>query len=714
MASDLSRLLNPESVAIIGVSENSSRIGGRLFKYICKHGYSGHLALVNPKYQELNNVKCYPTISDVPGPVDCALIAVPEKNVLSVLNECAECRVGAAVIFSSGFAEMGSSGKAAQSRIKTLARSKNLKVCGPNCIGLINFHSHTALSFSQLLEMDTLIPGNIGFISQSGALGGSLVNRAQDKNIGLSYFISSGNEADLDMSDYIKHLVLYDEKTKVIAAVIEGINDGAKFIEAAELARSHRKPIVVLKIGETDAGKKAAASHTGSMTGSDAVIDAVFKQKGVVRVRHYDELFQTAALFAQEKVPAGNRVGILTSTGGGGIIMADYYTKLGLVVPEPSQKTKDLASKEIAAFGKVANPFDLTGQIFSDPGMFKRCMRLFVEEDDFDILQVNVSMVAGESSEYRAAMLLDAIEGCTKPVVSWWAAGSLSDPGIKALAGSRVALFRSPERCAAAVASLVKYYRHIEAPRPDKIPLADAGYSPVIEKAGAILQTADASLSEHQSKMLLDLYGIPVTREMVATSAADAARFAEEIGFPVVFKVDSPDIMHKSEANVIRLGVGSKEECVQLYAELIENALRYNPKARVRGILVQEMIQGGSEVMIGMSQDPQFGPTIVFGLGGIFVEILKDLSLRVAPLSPADAEQMVKEINGYPILQGARGRKRADIEAVVDVLQRISRLAQDYKDTISEIDINPLIVFDQGYGVKAVDALVVLKSSGNM
>ena len=394
--------------------------------------------------------------------------------------------------------------------------------------------------------------------------------------------------------------------------------------------------------------------------------------------------------------------------------MADYYTKLGLVVPEPSQKTKDLASKEIAAFGKVANPFDLTGQIFSDPGMFKRCMRLFVEEDDFDILQVNVSMVAGESSEYRAAMLLDAIEGCTKPVVSWWAAGSLSDPGIKALAGSRVALFRSPERCAAAVASLVKYYRHIEAPRPDKIPLAEIVYSTVIEKAGAILQTADASLSEHQSKALLDLYGIPVTREMVATSAADAARFAEEIGFPVVFKVDSPDIMHKSEANVIRLGVGSKEECVQLYDELIENALRYNPKARVKGILVQEMIQGGSEVMIGMSQDPQFGPTIVFGLGGIFVEILKDLSLRVAPLSPADAEQMVKEIKGYPILQGVRGRKRADIEAVVDALQGISRLAQDYKDTISEIDINPLIVFDQGYGVKAVDALVVLKSSGNM
>jgi acetyltransferase len=709
MTYDLSRLLNPGSVAIIGVSEDSSRIGGRLFKYIRKHGYRGHLTLVNPKYRELEGVKCYRTISDVPGRIDCALIAVPEKHVLSVLNECADSDVGAAVVFSSGFAEMGSSGKEAQDRIKSLARTRNLRVCGPNCIGLINFYSRTVLSFSQLLESDTLIPGNIGFISQSGALGGSLVNRAQDKNIGLSYFISGGNEADLDVSDYIKHLVLHDEKTKVIAAVIEGIRDGAKFVEAAELALSHRKPIVVLKIGETEAGKKAAASHTGSMTGSDSVIDAVFNQKGVVRVRNYDDLFQTAALFAQERIPRGNRVGILTSSGGAGIIMADYYTKLGLMVPEPSQKAKDLASKEIAAFGKVANPFDLTGQIFSDPEMFKRCMKLFVEEDNFDIIQVNVSMVAGQSSEYRSAMLLDAIEGSTKPIVTWWAAGSLSDPGIKALNGSRVTSFRSPDRCATAVASLVKYYRHLETHHPDKTSHTDTNYSPSLKKAGALLQTAGSSLSEHQSKALLSLYGIPVTREMVATSVADAVRFAEEIGFPVVLKVDSPDILHKSEANAIRLGVGSKKEIVQIYGELIENAIKYNSNARINGILVQEMIQGGSEVMVGMSQDRQFGPTIVFGLGGIFVEILKDISLRVAPLSPTDAEQMVKEIKGYPILKGVRGKRRSDIEALVDVLLRISRLAKDWEDTIAEIDINPLIVLEEGRGVKAVDALVVLK-----
>jgi acetate---CoA ligase (ADP-forming) len=714
MTYELSRLLNPESVAIIGVSENSSRIGGRLFKYICKHGYRGDLALVNPKYQELNGVKCYPTVSDIPQPIDCALIAVPEKHVLSVLKECADSGVGAAVVFSSGFAEMGSSGKKAQDSIKALARTRNLRVCGPNCIGLINFNSRTVLSFSQLLEIDTLIPGNIGFISQSGALGGSMVNRAQDKNIGLSYFISSGNEADLEISDYIKYLVVNDEKTKVIAAVIEGIRDGAKFMEAAKLAFNHRKPIVVLKIGETEAGKKAAATHTGSMTGSDAVIDAIFNQEGVVRVRHYDELFQTAALLAQQEVPRGNRVGILTSTGGGGIIMADYYTKLGLMVPEPSQKTKDLAAKEIAAFGTVANPFDLTGQIFSDPDMFKRCMKLFVEEDNFDIIQVNVSMVAGPSSEYRAAMLLDSIEGCKKPVVTWWAAGSLSDPGIKALNGSKVSVFRSPDRCATAVASLVKYYRHSEKHRSDNISPPGTEDASSLQKASAILRTAAASLSEHQSKALLNLYGIPVTREMVATSAPDAVRFAEEIGLPVVLKVDSPDILHKSEANTMRVGVGSKEEIIRLYGELIENASKYNSKAKINGILVQEMIQGGSEVMIGMSQDPQFGPTIMFGLGGIFVEILKDISLRVAPLSAADAEQMVEEIKGYPILTGVRGKKRSDIKAIIDVLLKISRLAKDWEGTITEIDINPLIVLEEGRGAKAVDALVVLKKSGKM
>jgi acetyltransferase len=713
MTYQLSRLLNPESVAIVGVSKSPTRIGGRLFKYLSKHGYKGRLALVNPKYQELNGVTCYPTVSDVPFSIDCALIAVPGKHVFPVLRECADSNVKAAVIFSSGFAEMGDTGKEAQNKIRELARTKKMSICGPNCIGLINFNNRIALSFSQLLEIDNLIPGNIGFISQSGALGGSLANRALDNKIGLSYFISSGNEADLEVSDYIKHLVLHDEKTKVIAAVIEGFKDGSKFIEAAKLALQHQKPIIVLKIGETDAGKKAAASHTGSLTGSDSVIDAVFKQYGVVRVRNYDELFQTASLFSKGRVPQGNKVGILTSTGGGGIIMADYYTKSGLTVPDPSPKTQALAAKEIAAFGKVANPFDLTGQIFSDPEMFKRCMKLFVEDDNFDIIQVNVSMVAGQSSEQRGLMLLQSIRGSSKPVVTWWAAGSLSEPGIKVLNGSEVALFRSPERCATAVKSLVTYYEHLNSYSELAPSVSDLDSVARLERAKEMLTVADKNLSEHQSKALLSLYGIPVTREQVVQSPQEAIRFAEEIGFPVALKIDSPDILHKSEARVIRLGVGSKEEILHCYDEIIKTAQKYDPDAKINGVLVQEMIQNGTEVMIGMSQDPQFGPTIAFGMGGVFVETLKDISLRVTPLSKVDAEQMINEIKGYPILKGVRGKKRSDIDAIAETLMRLAALVEDFRNTISEIDINPLIVFDEDRGVKALDALVVKTPDAN-
>jgi acetate---CoA ligase (ADP-forming) len=713
MAFDLSALLNPASVAIVGVSENASRIGGRLFKYLLKHGYQGALSLVNPKYKELDGVKCYPSVTDIPVPVDCALIAVPEKFVIPVLNECADNQVKAAVVFSSGFAEMGTEGQEKQNQLKELARTKNMRICGPNCIGLVNFNDHTALSFSQVLELDSLIPGNIGLISQSGALGGSLVNRAVDMHIGLSYFISSGNEADLEVSDFIKYLVLHDENTKVIAALVEGFKDGPKFIEAAELARKHGKPIIMLKTGETEAGKKAAASHTGALVGSDAAIDAAFKQTGVIRVRNYDELLQTAALFSKGRVPKGNRVGILTSSGGGGIIMADYYTKLGLKVPQPSPRTEELASKEIASFGTVANPFDLTGQIFSDPDLFKRCMKLFLDENDFDIVQVNVSMVAGESGVMRGHHILDSARDSRKPVVTWWGAGSLSDPGVQVLNDSEIAVFSSPDRCAAAVKALVDYHCP-PADQPDfDIDQADPGAAIPMDSVKSILTAGGNSLSEHQGKELLKLYGIPVTEERVATSPDEAVAQAEGIGFPVVLKIDSPDIIHKSEAQAVRVGVSTPAEVRQCYAEIMAGAQQYDPTAHINGILVQEMISGGTEIMVGMSEDLQFGPTIAFGLGGIFVEVLKDIALRVVPLSPSDAGQMVREIKGYQILEGVRGRNRADIPAIVDVLLKISRLVTDWKDYISEIDINPLVVFDEGCGVKALDALVVLKNSND-
>ena len=710
MTSELSKLLAPRSVAIIGVSKDQSRIGGRLLKYLVKHGYKGELALVNPNYADLNGIKCYPTVSDIPNPIDCALVAVPFNHVLPVLEECASNHVGAAVVYSSGFAEMGDSGRMAQQRLKELARSKNIRICGPNCIGIVNFIDSIALSFSQFLEIDSFKPGNIGFISQSGALGGSMVNRAQDLGIGLSFFISSGNEADLDISDYIKHLVLADANTTVIAGVIEGFKDGTKFIEAAELALAHRKPLIILKIGETDIGKKAASSHTGSMTGADSVVEAVLNQKGVIRVRNYDDLFQTASLFSKKRIPGGGRVGILSTSGGAGIIMADHYTKLCLTVPEPSQRTIETASKELSAFGQVANPFDLTGQIFSDPELFKRCLNYFIADENFDIIQVNMSMVAGQASVGRAKQLLEVVTESDKPVVAWWAAGSLSDPGVKALTGSVVTSFRSPDRCAAAVKSLVKYHQLLRK-KADPITINTQEFPFAKRDAAKLFNSSNTCLSEHESKHLLSLYGIPVTKEILVDSKDEAIKVAAQIGFPVVLKVDSPDILHKTEANIISLNINSREEVGASYEKIMINAHRYNPEARINGVVVQEMVFGGTEIIAGMSQDPQFGPVLAFGLGGIFVEVLKDISLRVTPLSKSDAEEMVKETKGYAILNGSRSRARGDIEALVDVLQKLSRLADDFREEISEIDINPIVVLEKGMGVKALDALVIRKKN---
>lgn len=702
---EMKALLRPESVAIIGASENPARIGGRLLFYLSKHGYKGNVCLVNPKYKDIKETKCYSTILDFPYPIDCALIAVPGKNVFTVLNECADHNVKSAIIFSAGFAEIGDHEK--QAGIKRLAAERNIRLCGPNCVGLINFHDGIALSFSQFLDIETLIPGNIALISQSGALGGSLLNRAQDRKIGFSYFISSGNEADLELSDYIKNLILHDEQTAVIAALIEGFKDGSKFVEVAELALKRQKPLIVLKIGETATGKKAAASHTGALSGSDSVVENLFRQKGIIRVRHYDELIETASLFSKGQRPNGNRVGILTTTGGGGIVMADYYAKFGLATPEPSQKTKEVASKEIPSFTRVSNPFDLTAQLINDPRMFQKCLRLFLEDDNFDIVQINNSMTGGKRSEIRALDILSSAEGSKKPIVTWWAAGSLSQPAFNVLDGSKVTLFKSPDRCARAVKKLVEYYDRIKLCQDIKVTHVDRIRRTDLDKARRILASEDVHLSESQSKTLLQIFDIDVTRQKVAKSREEAIKGAEEIGYPIALKIDSPDIPHKNKAKAVKLNIAAADQIESCYHEIIANAKRYNPNARINGVLVQEMVHNGIETIVGMSQDPQFGPVILFGLGGSFVEVMNDFSMRVVPLERLDAELLIRETKAFQILSGRTGTNPSDVEAVIDTLVKISNLAQTLKDYISEIDINPLMVLEKGYGVKAVDALVV-------
>ncbi len=708
MKVDLKPLLEPESIALIGVSKEPGRIGGRILRYLTHHGYGGAIFPVNPKYEEIEGTKCYPDLLSIPFQIDVALIAVPEQAVLSVLEDAGRKKVKSAIIYSAGFSEYGPKGQLKQQQIKEVAEEYGIEVCGPNCVGIIGFHNKMAMSFSQFLDVPKLVPGNIAFISQSGALGGAFLNRIQDRGIGISYFISTGNEAVLETSDFMEYL-LDDPNTSVIMALIEGIRNGENFLKVADLAARKKKPIVLMKIGRTEAGGRAASSHTGSMTGSDAVYHAVFQQSGVVRVKDTEDLYLTASALAKCPWPKGNRVGIITTTGGGGVILTDKLVEMGMNLPDLSEKTVARLSENAASFGVVKNPLDLTAQVVNDPLLFPKSVETFIQDENLDSIIVAIAMVAGDRSRERASHIVQAAHSTGKTLLTWWAAGSLSSPGTKMLEESRVPLFTSPESCVNALNALVRYSTFLESRSDDKVPSisVSAGKDPRIEE---ILRSSCSVVTEDQGKKILSYYGIPIPSEGIGKNRDEVREIALKIGYPVALKVVSPQIRHKTDTGGLKLNIHNEKELLIGYEEILRNIEHYKPESEIKGILVQEMVPPGKEVIVGVVRDPQFGPVVMFGLGGVFVEILSDFSLRHAPFREGDAWEMIREIKGYKILEGARGEKRSDLEALVKALIAVSQLAVDLRDTVSEVDINPLIVYPEKGGVKAIDCLFIKRT----
>lgn len=700
-------LLKPKSVAIVGVSGDPARIGGQLLRYLLKFGYKGTIYPINPNYKEIEGIRCYQAIADLPGAVDVAMIATPEKAVINSLEECAQGGVRSAIVYSAGFAETGPEGRKKQARMTEIAQMSGMRICGPNCVGIINFLDKIAMSFSGFLEIEKLRGGKVGFVSQSGALGGSILSRAQDRGMGFSYFISTGNESDIETSDLIEYFVK-DPETSVIMALVEGLREPEKFVSIAESALERGKPLIILKVGETEVGKQAAATHTGSLAGSVRSYKAVFQAKGVVHVEDYDDLIETALLFSKAKIPKGNKAGIITGAGGGGIIIADKVVKAGLALPSLTQKTRDGLAEKMVSFASITNPLDLTGQLYNDPEMFKKCIGLFAGDENIDIVMVIVTMVPGERAKKRASYIAEASKSIPKTFVSWWAAGNQCEPGFEILDNSEVTLFKSPERCVRALNALVRYGQ-FQRRREARTSRLGTKFSIDVDrqKIRQCLATDGDRLSEYQSKQVLSNYGIPIIEEKIVKSASEAMTTAREFGFPVVLKVSSPDIPHKTEAGVIRLNILSESGILKSYDEIMEAAVKFNPQARIEGVLVQRMASGGLEVIVGVKKDPQFGPMVLFGLGGIFVEIMEDFSMRPVPVAREDAEEMIREIRGYPILKGARGKKRSDEEALINILLRVSKLAEDWKDDISEIDLNPIVAFEEGRGASVLDALLI-------
>lgn len=710
----LKKFFSPGSIAIIGASKDIRTINGKPLHYLQRHGYAGNLYPVNPKYTEIAGLACYPDLKSIPGDIDLALIAVNYKLVPTMIEQCAARKVPFVTIFSSGFAEAGQEGKRIQAQVARLAAEAGIRICGPNCQGAVDLFHNTAAAFSASLDPTPFLPGPVGFVTQSGALGYSIFNMAQESGIGFSYVVSTGNEMDLDAADFMDFM-LDDDRTRMVFAYLEGIRDGAKFIRLAEKARRVGKPLAVLKVGRSETGSRAAASHTAALTGSDAVCDAFFRQKDIIRVDDIEGFIDLAtAMKGRAPLPRGRGLGIVSISGGGGVLCADTAEDRGLTVTALKPETTKVIAANIPSFGSPVNPVDVTAQAINTADGFANVIQAMLADPGVDGLVVVITMIVGEPGRRMAQDLVRLSQKAEKPIMVTWTAGpNLMAEPFAVLNEGHVPLYHSPVRAVNALAKLMEYGVGM-ARRPSRFPAestsstsSEGALPPEIE---ALLASSERTLTERQSKQVVKFFGIPVSREVLASTPGEAIAAAEEIGFPVAMKVDSPDIPHKTEAQAIRLGVASAREVASAFEEITNSAGKYSPEARINGILVQEMIPQGIEAIVGINRDPQFGPVIMFGLGGIFVEVLKDVSMRLAPVSLDEAFQMIHEVRGYKLLTGVRGAPKSDISALAETLVKVSRMPIRLGQRFEQLDINPLIVLPDGRGVKVADALIVLAS----
>lgn len=703
----LKPFFEPESIAIIGASNDPRKPGGKPQSALMNKGYRGEIYPVNPKYEEIFGLKCYPSLGDIQGKVDLAIISIPAEGVYAALEQCIEKGVKAAVIFSSGFAETGPEGRLAQERIAELARNSGMRLCGPNCLGLVNTTNGVMASFALIVDIPDVDPRTLGFVTQSGAFGALIYAQALYSGVGLNYFISVGNEADTEFVDFLGYMIK-DQSTKLAGGYLEGARDGQRLRRVAEEAIKLEKPIMIMKVGRSTAGARAASSHTGSLAGMDRIYDAFFKQTGIIRIDGPEEMIAFAPVIAAGRLPRGKNIAILTTSGGAGVTLADACEGLGLTLPKLNESTRSKMEEVLPFFASAQNPIDLTAQYLTNPYMLDTCFNALLEDDNIDIILGNFDLKEPYGVEI-AGRVIDIYNSTGKTIVvcPWVFPGTDEGDGVRELRRAGIPVLLNPAQAVRALAHLANYAEFL---RKRKSKEYEVPSSPEVRHTGIELNHVGGVLSESQSKSLLARYGIPVTRESLAQNEDEAVAMAGQIGYPVVLKVDSPDIPHKTDAGALVLNLATEEEVRRAYADVLHNAVKYKPGARINGVLVQEMLAEGIEVIIGVTRDPVFGPTIMFGLGGIFVEVLKDVSFRVAPLSPGDATDMIKEIKGYQILRGVRGKPPADTDALVEVMMKVSAMVTELKDYIEELDINPLVVYPGKKGVKAADAMVVLNS----
>ena len=703
MRTDLERFFSPRAIAIIGASQDLNTISGQPLKFLKSHGYKGALYPVNPRYPEVAGVKCYPTLAQVPEVPDLVLILVNAARVADMLRECGVKGVPYVIIFTSGFSEMGGEGVKLQRQLTHIADDHGIGVIGPNCQGMINVTDGVFAGFGSVFNAD-YEPGAVSMVSQSGGFGFSVMNlSSKDGGLPFRQMVTTGNEIGVSTLDLIDYYIR-DPGTRIIVGYIEGLKDAGRLLEVGNRALDAGKPVLMWKVGNTEQGQLAARSHTANLGGEMALYKAAFRQSGIIQVEDIQDVVDYGRAFACGRLPAGNRLAIITISGGAGILMTDECIARGMQLPKLAPQTAEKLRSFVPAFGSLLNPVDVTAAIFNNTELIGLTLQAIVDDPNVDCVAMINASLQGELAAKVAAQIVAGASRTDKPVFLCWSAREEVAPeAYAALDAARIPRYKSPVRCGRALAALSWYAEARR--RRDRQKLE----RPVELTSAAARQTLAGratDVSEHLAKRILVDYGIPVTREALAPNRDGALAIARTIGYPVALKVQSPDISHKTEARAVRLGVTSDAELRAAYDEVIANARAYRKDAKIEGVLVQEMAKDGVEAILGINNDPLFGPAVMFGLGGIFAEVLKDVSFRLAPVTPSVAREMIEEIAGYPVLAGARGRPRADVDALADAIVRLSALAVDLKDHVAELDINPLFVFGEGKGVKAADALI--------
>ena len=693
----LENFFRPESVAVIGASREAGKVGYELLKNLIDNSFAGAIYPVNPKADEILGLTAYPDIGDVPHHVDLAVIVVPARFVPGIIENCGKKGIDSAIIISAGFKEAGSAGSKIEAEVWEQAQRFNMRILGPNCLGLINTEANLNASFAAGMPPK----GKIAFFSQSGALGTAILDWAIDRRIGLSKFVSLGNKMDISESDLLTALE-DDPNTNVILGYIEGVKDGRAFMEAATKT-TRKKPVIIVKSGSTAAGAKAASSHTGTLAGSENAFQAAFKQCGVIRAPTIEALFDYALVLAYQPLPKGNKLAIVTNAGGPGILAADACEKSELTMAHFQQETIERLRSSLPPTAAIYNPVDVIGDAKSD--RYLSALENTQIDENTDAILVLLTPQAVTEAAATAEIISDISLKSGKCVLASFMGGASVKGGIDVLEKNEIPNYPNPERAVAALEAASKYsvWRNSDPPLSEDKLLVDR------EKIAEILSRAkyqsENTLIGEDAMAVLSEYGITVPKMGFAETGSEAVALAEEIGYPVVVKISSPDILHKSDIGGVRLGLSSASEVEQAFEEVVSAARRFMPSALIMGVTVNQMVPTGKEVILGMAKDPDFGPMLMFGLGGIYVEVLKDVSFRIAPLDRPEATSMISEIRAYQLLRGVRGEEPADISSIIDSLLRLSQLVTDFPEII-EMDINPLMVMPRGKGAVAVDSRI--------